>query len=209
MIEIRCDNCEGTIRVDNPIVGQKVKCPSCGDVNILRGAEAVGTGQPRKDRAAEAGYPPAFGPEADVLHIRPAMMRARPGKFFGLAMLALAGFVGGGLLGFVTPLAIGCLVIGGVAGAALLLWRLQTLGDGLRITTKRTIDRRGIFSRHTSEVLHADIRNIQIEQTFWQRLWGVGTIAISCAAEHEDEVEMSDVPNPEKVRNVIDLYRPV
>ena len=99
--------------------------------------------------------------------------------------------------------------IGIIAGMVLLLWRLQTMGDGLKITTKRTIDRRGIFSRKTSEVLHAEIRNIQIEQTFWERIWGVGTLAISCAAENEDEVEMADVPNPEKVRNVIDLYRPV
>lgn len=209
MIEIRCDNCEGTIRVENPIVGQKVKCPSCGDINILRAAQSIGAAAPQKDRAAEAGYPPAFGPEADVLRLRPAMIRARPGKFFGLVSLALAALIGGGLLGFITPLAIGCLVVAGLALALLLLWRLQTMGDGLRVTTKRTIDRRGIFSRHTSEVLHADIRNIQISQTFWQRLWGVGTIAISCSAEHEDEVEMSDVPNPEKVRNVIDLYRPV
>lgn len=209
MIEIRCDNCEGTIQVDNPIVGQKVKCPKCGDVNVLRGAEAVGGGSAKQDRAAAAGYPPAFGPETDVLHIRPAMMRAKPAKFFLLLVLTLAGLAGGGVLGFVTPIAIGLLVIGGVAGAVLLLWRLQTLGDGLKITTKRTIDRRGIFSRRTSEVLHADIRNIQIEQTFWERLWGVGTLAISCAAEHEDEVEMADVPHPEKVRNVIDLYRPL
>lgn len=212
MIEIRCDNCEGTMRVENPIVGQKVKCPTCGDVNVLRAAQSVGGGSIKPDRAAAAGYPPAYGPEADVLHIRPAMMRAKPGKFFGLTFLLLAGVIAGTVLlatGVGTPVAIAAFALGIVAGMILLLWRVQTLGDGLKITTKRTIDRRGIFSRKTSEVLHADIRNIQIEQTFWERLWGVGTLAISCAAEHEDEVEMADVPNPEKVRNVIDLYRPV
>lgn len=212
MIEIRCDNCDATIQVDNPIVGQKVKCPKCGDVNVLRAAQPVGGGSVKPDRAAAAGYPPAFGPEADVMSIRPAMMRASPGRFFGLVLLLLGGVIGGTVLlatGVGTPLAFVAFAIGIIAGMVLLLWRLQTMGDGLKITTKRTIDRRGIFSRKTSEVLHADIRNIQIEQTFWERIWGVGTLAISCAAENEDEVEMADVPNPEKVRNVIDLYRPV
>jgi uncharacterized membrane protein YdbT with pleckstrin-like domain len=107
------------------------------------------------------------------------------------------------------PAALAVAALGLVAVGVLGVWKLKSLGEGIRVTTKRTIDREGFFSKQTSEVLHGDIRNIQIKQTFAQRLLRVGTLAISCAAENEDEVRMDDVPDPERVRKVIDLYRPL
>lgn len=207
MIQIRCDKCDRTIEIESAVAGQKITCPHCGDVNVVR---AVGNADPRTapDRAAAAGYPPAAGPEVDVLHIRPAMLRARPGRFLLLLLITLAGFAGLIML----PAPPFNFIAGGVGLAALIAliaWKLKTLGEGIRVTSKRLIDREGFFSRRTSEVLHTDIRNVQIRQSFWQRLWGVGTIAISCSAEHEDEVQMDDVPKPDHVAKIIDLYRPL
>jgi uncharacterized membrane protein YdbT with pleckstrin-like domain len=102
-----------------------------------------------------------------------------------------------------------CFGVAAVCVLVLMVWKLITLDCGLKVTTKRSVERRGLFSRATSEVLHADIRNVQIEQSFWQRVWNVGTLSISCAAEHEDEIRMTDVPRPEEVRRIIDLYRPL
>jgi uncharacterized membrane protein YdbT with pleckstrin-like domain len=71
------------------------------------------------------------------------------------------------------------------------------------------IDREGLLSKVTSEVLHSDIRNVQIQQTLMQRIMGVGTLTISCSAENEDEVRMENVTKPDEVARVIDLYRPL
>lgn len=209
MPTITCDRCEKPIEVPNPVMGQKVTCPNCGDVNIIR--SLTSSPAPSTDRAAAAGYPPALGPEQDVMIVRPAMFRARPLRFLGLAAVVLAGAAGS--IYFITgqtphsAAAIACLALAAIALLWLIFWKIHTLGEGLKITTKRTIDRHGLFSKETSDVLHVDIKNIQIRQSFIDRLWGVGSIALSSSAEHEDEIEINNVPHPEKVREIIDLYR--
>jgi uncharacterized membrane protein YdbT with pleckstrin-like domain len=107
------------------------------------------------------------------------------------------------------PVAIGCAAVAVLALIWMVAWKIHNLGEGLKITTKRTIETKGLLSKATSEVLHADIRNIQVKQSFLDRVWNVGTLGLSSSAEHEDEIEMRNVPNPMKVRGVIDLYRPM
>jgi len=221
-MQIRCDKCEKLIQVEGPVLGSKVACPACGDINIIRADDltaGVAAAQPipggaqavRQDRAAAAGLPPALGPEVVVMSIRPAMFRARPLLFLLLFVLMLGGLVGvialWGTGNPVLPALSGAVAL--AAGVALLVWRIRKLGEGLRITSKRIIDREGFFSKVTSEVLHADIKNVQVRQTFTDRIFGVGTIAISSSAENEDEISMKDVPNPDRVRSTIDLYRPL
>jgi hypothetical protein len=207
MAVITCDRCEKPIDVPNPAIGQKVTCPACGDINIVRSLNNAPVGGAGTDRAAAAGYPPVFGPEADVLTVHPAMFRAKPLRFLFLLTVLLAGAVGGFMLGIVTPLAILCFAAAALALLWLLIWKIHTLGDCLKITTKRTIDQHGLFSKDTSDVLHVDIKNIQIKQSFLDRVWNVGQIALSSSAEHEEEILIKDIPNPEKVRQIIDLYR--
>ena len=208
MAVITCDRCEKPFDAPNAAPGQKVACPACGDVNVVTSADAQGPA--RADRAAQAGYPPTSGPEVDVLMVRPAMFRARPLRFILLLAMALGG-AGGAIFFAVTgaglPLAIPCAAVALAAVLWLLTWKVRTLGEGLKITTKRTIDEHGLFSRDTSDVLHVDIKNIQIKQTFAERLLGIGQIAMSSSAENEEEIVIRDVPNPEKVRQIIDLYR--
>jgi len=208
MIRIRCDRCDQTIELAQGVVGQKVTCPHCGDVNVLRSAAGQSAGEP-EDRAAKAGYPPANGPEVEVLSVRPAMFRSKPVTF----LLLLVGAVGGLGTAIVAmgmgalPIAAIAAVIAAAAGGTLGFWRLFKLSEGMKITTKRIVDREGFFRRETSEILHKDIRNVQVRQSFWQRVWKVGTLAVSTAAENEDEILMHDVPGPDHVRQVIDLYR--
>lgn len=58
-----------------------------------------------------------------------------------------------------------------------------------------------------TEVLHEHIRNIQVAQTFGQRHFGVGTLAISSAGQAGVEIEISGVPHPEQIQAMIDKYR--
>lgn len=211
MATIRCDNCNGPIDVSERRIGEKVACPACGDVNIVRAAGEVSGGNPAQSAAAPASGSASSGSgEQVVLIVRRAMFRARPFQYSLLVLGILAGIAGiiVPLIMVVTaPLAIigGCLAI--ACTGALLVWRVSTMRDELRITSRRTIQRVGLLHKRTSEVLHAHIRNVTIDQTFWGRVLGVGTITISSSADEGDEISMSDVPQPGRVRETIDKYR--
>ena len=88
------------------------------------------------------------------------------------------------------------------------LWKIRTLGEGLKITTKRTIDHHGLFSKDTSDVLHVDIKNIQIKQSFpGPGLERGRDCPFELGGARGRNPHQKRVPNPEKVRQVIDLYR--
>lgn len=210
MATIRCDNCNGPIDVNDRRIGEKVSCPKCGDVNIVRAAGEVSGAGAAPGAAPASGEARSGSGEEVVLVVRRAMFRARPFLFSLLVLGILAGIAGivvPLILVVTAPLAI----IGGVVAIgctiALLVWRVSTMRDELRITSRRTIQRVGLLNKRTSEVLHAHIRNVTIEQTFWGRVLGVGSITISSSADEGDEIAMKDVPQPIRVRETIDRYR--
>lgn len=212
MIRLTCDNCSKPIDVGDDMAGQKVKCPACGDVNVIPSAGARTDTAPKPDRAAAAGYPPADGPETRVMFLRRAMFRARPWTYLALVLGVLGG--GGGAIfamAAMTPASPVIAIAAGVVGLACLIilvgWKISTSGEIMEITTKRTVEKTGILSKRTSEVMHRDIRSIQIEQTFRERVFNVGKIVISSAAEEDSEIIATNIPAPKKMRDVIDLYR--
>jgi phage FluMu protein Com len=213
MIRLTCDNCEKHLEVGDELAGQKVKCPACGDVNVVPGAAPVVAAAKTPDRAAAAGYPAADAPEVLVLRVRRAMFRAKPASFTVL-LLGLVGGAGAAVF-FLLASPISLPLVGVCAGVAVLclivlgVWRITTIGEAMQISNKRTIERTGVFAKSTSEVMHRDIRNIQIHQTFRDRIFGVGRIVISSSAEEDSEIVASDIPSPGKVRDIIDLYRKV
>ena len=170
MIRKRCDNCETVLEFDESQAGQKVKCPECGDMNVL---------PELADRAVAAGLPPDAGPEQEVLVLRPALFRAHP--FLCIFTLGIA---------------------------FIFMW-FQHLGESLTITNKRTTRRVGLFSKDTTEVLHDHVRNIQVYQSFWNRMFNVGRIGISSAGQSTIEIVAEAVPRPNEVKKVIDCYRPM
>jgi phage FluMu protein Com len=203
MITIKCDNCEKLIEApDDPKV-EKVKCPHCGDVNLLPERESKAS--PTK------GLPPDSGPEQSVIKLRPEMFRARP-LVFSLLLIALIGGVAGAIYGGSSGnpgVLWGSLILALAAAGIFGFWKVKNLGSSLEITNKRTIERVGLFSRFTSEILHEDVRNVQISQTFAERIMGVGKIGISSAGQDGLEIAVKDIRNPDKIRELIDQYRPM
>jgi phage FluMu protein Com len=209
VIQLTCDNCNQLLEVPDTAAGQKVKCPACGDVRVIPAAPSP---EPSKgeDRAAAAGLPPAHGPEQRVLIVRQTMARARPFLFLLLTLLVLGGIAGAiyyGVVAYRAPMLSASLAAAAVGLGVFAYWKIRTLETSLEITTKRTIERKGLFSRFTSEVLHQDIRNIQVTQTFFERVMGVGRIGISSAAQDDVEIVADDIPGPDRIRATIDLYR--
>ena len=163
--------------------------------------------------ATDAAPPHAVRtPEKDICVVRPAMFRAHPLRGASLVLLLIGGVVLA--IWSVRAEAVGSwLVWPGIAmmagaGGWWLSWYLSAhLWIKLRISNKRTVRRQGIIRRHTSEVLHDHVRNIEIKQSFVQRMFNVGYLGISSSGQDGIEIEILDIPEPYKVKALIDEYR--
>lgn len=220
MIRIECDKCEKAIDLDASAAGTKVTCPYCGDTNrvpeaaapvAVSGGASAGS---RTDKAAAAGYPPDHGPEATVVKVRRCWFRSRPLRFLLAVVVMVAGIAGMIWMNTRTapverwwyalfaPAAVVPVLI-------LLWWWVDRFSAAIIITTKRTTMQTGIFNRSTSEVVHDNIRNVQVDQTFWQRVWKVGKLGISSSGQDGVEIQVNHLPNPNRLREIVDLYRPL
>ncbi|MCK4872256.1 MAG: PH domain-containing protein [Phycisphaerales bacterium] len=223
MIEIQCDRCEETIRVEDSQAGTKIECPFCGDVNRIPTTSSAPTATPTApapatpqpaaapvaapvpaDRAAAQGLPPDSGPERHVCTVKPAMFRAHPLLGLIATVIFIAGIVGAIYWEGYWPLIISALAAGFFFG-----WWVKKQTVRLRITNKRSILQRGLLSKSTSEVLHDHVRNIQTDQTMLGRVFRVGSVGISSAGQDGIEILVDDLPNPVKLRSIIDAYRPM
>jgi apolipoprotein N-acyltransferase len=183
--------------------GDVFECPSC----------AREFSPPDHVAPATATKPATPAPECEILVLRPSMLRGNPLAFLGLWACVALGLAGAAWVGLLRDRASPAWIVlaagAALALAALLAWKLRTLSSEIRVTSKRLIDRDGLFRQRTSEVLHRDVRNIRVEQTLWERIRGIGTLAIYTASDDEPEVSMTGVPHPHRVRKVIDMYRPM
>jgi len=89
----------------------------------------------------------------------------------------------------------------------LLIWWLQTLATTLIITGEKTILRKGILSKYTNEVFHENVRNVQVRQSFLQRVFNVGYVGISSAGQAGMEIEVNGIPDPDEVKRLISEHR--
>ncbi len=227
MIVYRCRHCKRPLEVDDDLAGKQAACPHCrqvGDVPLpsvrtdgvpiarpAGGVVDIGRSGDEEDRASALGLPPDSGPEEHVLTVHPAPLRARPLHGLAILILTIGGLAGAGfsLVGAQPWLLIpGVLAVG--VGACWWGWQaLAARSVALIITNKRSTERRGWMRRSSKEILHDKVQDIQVTQSFPQRMLGIGTIGISNAGESGVEIELQNIPNPARVRNVIDAYREV
>ncbi|WP_246146604.1 PH domain-containing protein [Rubripirellula lacrimiformis] len=165
--------------------------------------------------------PLAAEPEERILaKVHPAVFRTRilSSLVLGLAFLAavvfmvlsvtgmaIAGysFDDTKMLGPASILTWACAVTLVVAAGFIGYWMLMSRFTTLTVTDDRTIFQRGIISRETSEVQHDDVRNIQLDQTFIQRLLNVGDIGISSSGQDDLEVVAKQLPHPKRLIELI------
>ena len=95
----------------------------------------------------------------------------------------------------------------GIGLILLLNWWIQSLGTTLTITNEQTTLRKGILSKYTNDVFHSNVRNIQVRQTVFQRIFNVGWTGISSAGQDGLEIEINGIPDPEAVKQLIDNHR--
>ncbi|WZO97547.1 PH domain-containing protein [Isosphaeraceae bacterium EP7] len=95
----------------------------------------------------------------------------------------------------------------GVGFLILLCWWLHCQGTTLTVTNRRTVLRTGILSKRLSDIRNEDVRNIQLNQSFFQRILGVGSVGISSSGQSGVEIDVAGIPDPEQVRALLNQYR--
>ena len=95
----------------------------------------------------------------------------------------------------------------GIGLVVLFVWWLRCLATSLVITDRRVTLRQGLLSKNTNDVLIADIRNVKVRQNLLQRIFGVGTVAVSTSGQSDMEIEVHGVPAPARIKAIIDDRR--
>lgn len=217
----RCPHCHQAFRIAETLIGRNVDCPRCGRPFRAEAPSALPIDESSLSPDDAGDLPEisaGMSEQEEVLLVRhPAMLRPHPLRFLvllllvglGVAALVISLLWERGLVinnqpwlsanalqwtGLVLTL-LGALWIG--------IWWVKTRTHELKVTSKRTIQRAGLIPRFTTEVQHDDVRNIQVDQNFYQRMVGVGDLAISSAGQSNLEIHIEGIPSPDHVARMI------
>lgn len=205
----RCPMCHEPLRVAPALVGEQIDCPHCHRAIQIDApvAELMEDTALDRDDAVRVSSP--LDSEEVIRVVHPVMFRAHP-VWFAILMLCLVGGAvlafGGSYLNFPWQAFVGW-VMGGIVIAigliGLIAWWIKTQTLTLEITSARTRSIRGLIAKSTSEVQHDDVRNIQVDQSFYGRLVDVGTLAVSSSGQDGLEILAKGIPGPNSLAELI------
>jgi uncharacterized membrane protein YdbT with pleckstrin-like domain len=100
---------------------------------------------------------------------------------------------------------IACLLLIPVFGIGLLIllwWYLQCKGSTLTVKERDILYEKGLLSKSRVEFGIAGVRTVRVNQSFSDRIFGVGSIQIYTSGD-EAEIEVKGMPDPNRVRELI------
>src|SRR6516162_3494346 len=170
-----------------------MRCPKCGHEAVLGASFCSRCGarllSPRP--AAQREY---------------ALVRILPSWWHFLREIILALGLGGGGLLILLASRVDFRVGLGMLAAAVVMAVLATLhrrSISWSLTSDRLIKRRGLLANHRREMELADVRSIEVDRSFLQRLFGIGNVMIASAASADFMIKLRDVPDPERVAEIL------
>ncbi|TWU01145.1 PH domain-containing protein [Stieleria varia] len=209
----RCPMCRKAVEVDPHLTGEVITCPNCDRLFEVVPPQAHPVSADEKiDRSEILKGKEVADSEAVERTIHPVVFRRHLVGTIVCSVLLIAGVAGLslGLSGrdvqwvSSSTLIVLSAIAAGIAALMLAKWFVESRFQSLQITNERSIYRRGIFNRSTSEVRHSDVRNLKVHQNLYERLLRFGDIAVSSAGQDDMEVVMNDIPQPNEV---VDLIR--
>lgn len=102
-------------------------------------------------------------------------------------------------LGFILAL---ILVPVGVGIIIFLVWHLKNKSSRLIVTDEDVLFEQGLLSKERSELNIKSIRTVKIKQSFWNRIFGTGTVELYTAGD-APEIVAKGLPDPNTVRDII------
>ena len=209
-----CPFCQERVSVDLDAVGNPVACAACSRPFRPQVPEASLVEETEGQWHAVR---PVHGGSADerlIRRVRPAAFRRAPIKsalLFGTAGLALTAAIGVSFRSdddwLVATTTIVGIIVAVLCILPLALAFIETRFESLTVTSQRSLWRRGIFTKATSEVQHDDIRNIQIKQGLLDPIPKVGTVSISSAGQDDMEIVVTGVPRPQEFVEMVRAYQ--
>ncbi len=155
-----------------------INCPDCGKPVSSSAKACPACGYPVAEKLAQGQVPaaapePAEDPNQVLLEVRPSWW----GYFWHLFFFWL----------IVPPI----------------IAYFSRISTVLRVYPERIALERGLFSKCYQDYNPRDIRSIDVDQSFLQRLVGIGNLTISTAATVEGAEVIKAVPDPKGVRDLI------
>jgi len=189
-MKFRCPRCNQKYESGGDAAGSSFTCSACGLEFAVPAVRAV----------------PAERPEEKRLATHPSGWLCFGEYFFGLLFCVVAlGFCFNLVAKGGSPLVPLFLFAAGAVCIAKGL--VEQLCTTYVVTTRRVIVESGFLSRARREIRICDVRSVSSTASLWERLAGIGTVAIGTAATAGVEILMRGIPAPEKVMFVINGLR--
>lgn len=96
------------------------------------------------------------------------------------------------------------LIAAGVGILILLWWYLQTKASKLTVYENEIMFEKGLLSKERSEVNISIVRTVRVKQSFFNRIFGVGTVEIFTAGDNP-EIVARGMPEPNRIRELIKM----
>lgn len=208
VLTAKCPFCGAPVDATIDKLKEPVDCPKCGrpfeiEIPVVSVSEVREIPDAAADQTTDLVQETG---ERVLVKTHPAIFRARPLRILGCLILIGLG-AAGAYYAWMSGASEHFLWIGAacvLAGLTVLFaWWIGALATSLTLTNRRTILRRGLFSRETTEVQHDDVRNIQMEQSFLERIFHVGDIGISSSGQAGLEIVARSIPHPNTVVRLI------
>lgn len=103
-------------------------------------------------------------------------------------------------LGFILALIL--VPVFGLGLLIFLFWYLQNKSLTLIVTETDVLFEKGLLSKERSELTIRSIRTVRVKQSFWNRIFGTGTIELYTAGD-SPEIVAKGMPDPNRVRDII------
>jgi membrane protein YdbS with pleckstrin-like domain len=184
---MKCPNCEKDFEIQNPNL---MPCPDCFSMISKRATGCPRCGAPiSTSLTTQASQPQQaaqddISKEEDIMVCQPSAMN------------------------YLWTIIFGIITIPAFIGLVILIYVLIEINfTRYRITTMRVLVKRGWISKYQNEIWIKDMRAVNLNQGTWQRIIGVGNIAIGTAATSGTEINMIGIADPQSVVDKINALR--
>ncbi|MCP4180619.1 MAG: PH domain-containing protein [bacterium] len=183
-----CSKCNQEYDIPVEYLDKQAECKACGEKFIIKDYDNKDSDKiDRDDFIKLTNSEKSDSVKEEVLYERhPSMFRNRPILFIIFIIL---------------------IVVCGLGLLLLFIWWVKVLSLELTVTNKKTTYRKGLLSKYTNDVWHTDVRNVQIGQNLFQRIFNVGSIGISSAGQGTIEIMAYGFKKPEEVKNMIYSFK--
>lgn len=86
-------------------------------------------------------------------------------------------------------------------------WWWKSFSTRIRLTESRIIKTSGVLNTTETSLNIRDVRALEVDQLWWQKILGIGSVKIASAGSDGWEIEIDGLPSPNRVKHIINAGR--